>query len=201
MVESVFPRLRRAALILALAGCLFGCTTVETRSFNVKKDAQVESAQIAAGADFSHYDSLLPQDAGIYFPESAPATGEDMRRIRQIFRDAFLAELSGYTITEKPGPHTMSVQPTLIDMRAASGADTFHMRSDVRDMARPGSLVFLMELKDSQSGDVLARAADSAQTPEFATATGPETDWSSVEQAAQHWARLFREFLDSNMAR
>jgi hypothetical protein len=75
------------------------------------------------------------------------------------------------------------------------------MRSDLRDMARPGSLVFLMELKDSQTGDILARAADSAQTPTFATATGTETDWSSVEQAAQHWARLFREFLDSNMAR
>jgi hypothetical protein len=201
MVESVCPGVRRVALILALAGCLFACTTVETRSFNVKKDAQVESAQIAVGADFARYDSLLPEDAGIYFPESAPATGEDMRRIRQIFRNAFLAELSGYTITDKPGPHTMSVQPTLIDMRAASGADTFHMRSDVRDMARPGSLVFLMELKDSQTGDVLARAADSAQTPAFATATGTETDWSSVEQAAQHWARLFREFLDSNMAR
>jgi hypothetical protein len=58
-----------------------------------------------------------------------------------------------------------------------------------------------MELKDSQTGDVLARAADSAETPAFATAAGTETDWASVEQAAQRWARLFREFLDRNMTR
>jgi hypothetical protein len=201
MIESACPRVRRTALILALAGCLFACTTVEKRSFNVKKDAQVASAQIAVGADFSRYDSLLPEDAGIYFPESAPATGEDMRRIRQLFRDAFLAELSSYTITDQPGPRTMAVQPTLIDMRAARGAEVIDMRSDLRELARPGSLVFLMELKDSQTGDVLARAADSAETPAFATAAGTETDWSSVEQAAQRWARLFREFLDRNMAR
>ena len=200
MIEGNWPRMRRAALILALAGCLFACTTVETRSFNVKKDAQVASAQIAAGADFGRYDSLLPEDAGIYFPESVPTTGEDMRRIRQLFRDAFLAELGDYTITDQPGPRTMAVQPTLIDMRAAGAAEAIGMRRDLRDMARPGSLVFLMELKDSQTGDVLARAADSAEAPAFATAAGTETDWASVEQAAQRWARLFREFLDSNMA-
>jgi hypothetical protein len=46
---------------------------------------------------------------------------------------------------------------------------------------------------------VLARAADSAQAPAFATAAGTGTDWPSVEQAARHWAALFREFLDQNL--
>lgn len=199
MNESTPSRASRAVLILAVAVCVTACTTTETRSFNTKKDAQVESAHIATGADFSQYDTLLPLDAGIYFPESAPSTAADMQRIRRIFREAFLAELTGYTITSEPGPRTMAVQPTLIDMRAASGGEALDMRPDLRHMARPGSLIFLMELKDSRSGEVLARAADSAQAPAFATAAGTETDWPSVEQAARHWATLFREFLDQNL--
>jgi len=57
-----------------------------------------------------------------------------------------------------------------------------------------------MELKDSQTGDVLVRAADSAQAPAFATAAGTETDWASVEQAAQPGASCSASFFDSNMA-
>jgi len=201
MVEDVCPKVLRAGLVPILAGCVFACTTVEARSFTVKKDAQVGSAQIATGADFTRYDSLPPEDAGIYFPESAPAPGEDMRRIRQLFRDAFLSGLSGYSVTDQRGPGTMAVQPTLIDMRAANAAEVIEMRSDLRDLARPGALVFLMELQDSQTGDVLARAADSAQAPAFATTAGMATDWPSVEQSARRWARLFREFLDNNLER
>ena len=66
-------------------------------------------------------------------------------------------------------------------------------------MARPGSLVFLMELKDSRSEAVLARAADSAEAPAFATSSDGATDWPEVETAAAHWAELFRQFLDQNL--
>lgn len=190
---------RHAVVILLVAAFTAACTTVERRSFTVRKDAQVESAQIATNADFGRYDSLLAEDAGIYFPESAPTSADDQQRIRRIFRAAFLDELEGYTITDRPGPRTMAVQATLIDMRASGGAEALEMRPDLRDMARPGALVFLMELKDSTTGSVLARAADSAQAPVLATAAGTETDWGSVESAAKHWAMLFRQFLDRNL--
>ena len=61
--------------------------------------------------------------------------------------------------------------------------------------------MFLMELKDSQTGEVLGRAADSAATPVFATGPNPETDWPTVERAAARWAGLFRTFLDENLGR
>ncbi len=192
-------RIMRGIILVVSAGCVCACTATETRSFNVKKDAQVQSAQIASGADFSKYDTLLILDAGIYFPENAPSSTADMQRLRGIFREAFMAELGGYSITDHAGPRTMAVQPTLIDLRAGSGPEVLDMRPDLRDMARPGSLVFLMELKDSESGEALARAADSASAPTFATGAGTQTDWPSVEQAARRWATLFREFLDKNL--
>ena len=185
----------------ALGVSLSACTTVETQSFNVRKNSAVESAQISTDADFSKYDSLLAEDMGIFFPQNAQSSDEDTQRIRQIFRAAFIAELQGYDIVQQPGPRTMAVQASLIDLRNSSGAPLPGMRREVRDMAAAGSIVFLMEMKDSESGAILARAADSAITPTLAATAGTDTDWSSVQSAAEKWAALFRQFLDANLGR
>ena len=71
---------------------------------------------------------------------------------------------------------------------------------EVRDLATTGSLVFLMEMKDSESGRVLARAADSAKAPALGTGE-TDTDWQAVDEAAAHWALLFRQFLDEYLGR
>lgn len=75
------------------------------------------------------------------------------------------------------------------------------LRRDIREMATAGSLVFLMEMKDSQTDRVLARAADSAKAPALGTSEYSETDWQAVDEAARHWAKLFRQFLDQNLRR
>jgi len=185
----------------ALGVSLSACTTVETQSFDVRKNSAVESAQISTDADFSKYDSLLAEDMGIFFPQNAASSDEDTQRIRQIFRTAFIAELQGYDIVQEPGPRTMAVQASLIDLRNSSGAPLPGMRREVRDMAAAGSIVFLMEMKDSESGAILARAADSATAPTLAATAGTDTDWSSVQSAAEKWAALFRQFLDANLGR
>jgi hypothetical protein len=189
----------RPVSVLFAVTLLAACTTVETQSFNVRQNSAVESAQISVTADFSRYNNLLAEDMGIFFAPDSPTPEEDIRRIRQIFRDAFIAELSGYEIVSEPGPTTMAVQASLIDMRGSSGGQLPGMRREVRELAIPGSIVFLMEMKDSRSGEILARAADSAVTPTFATSYGIGTDWDSVQQAAQDWAILFRQFLDANL--
>ena len=187
-----------ACTVLA-AFVVAGCVTVESQSFRVSQESNVESAQIAVDADFGRYDRLLASELGIYFPQTHLTTTEDVERIRQIFRDAFLNELTAYEIVSEAGPTTMMVEASLIDLRGSSSTQIPHMRSGVRDLATPGSILFLMEMRDSESDRVLARAADTAKTPTFSTAAGIETDWSSIEDAAQHWAALFRAFLDENL--
>jgi hypothetical protein len=187
--------------LVFVAVTLFGCTTVETQSFNVSSAGNVDSAQIAAGADFGKYDRLLADEMGIFFPKDSYTPPEDIKRIRQIFRSAFIDELQGYTIVDTPGPSTMKVQASLIDLRNSTDGTLMSLSRDIRDIASRGELLFLMEMRDSESDAVLARAADSAQTPTFATADGVTTDWSSVENAARHWAALFRQFLDQNLGR
>jgi hypothetical protein len=179
---------------------LSACSTVETQSFTVSENRNVESAYIATNADFSKYNQLLADEMGIYFPQDNFTPPEDIQRIRQIFRSAFIAELKGYKIVDKPSPNTMKVQASLVDLRNSSGS-LLSLSREIRDIASHGELLFLMEMRDSESNAVLARAADSAQTPTFAAAAGSTTDWSSVEAAAQHWAALFRQFLDQNLGR
>jgi hypothetical protein len=54
------------------------------------------------------------------------------------------------------------------------------------------------EMRDSETERILARAADSAKTPSIADEEGEVTDWAAMEEAAAHWAVLFRRFLDQN---
>lgn len=188
-------------LAIVLVSVLAGCTTVETQGFEEPADSNVEYAQISTDADFGHYDRLLPQEMGIFFPRDVSVPPEDLARIRQIFRTAFIAELADYNIESAPGPTTMTVQASLIDMRQAGATGGSYLKREIQELATPGKIVFLMEMRDSQSNRVLARGADSAITPVVATAGGVETDWQSVEDAAGRWASLFRQFLDQNLGR
>ena len=157
--------------LLCLVG---GCTTVETQSFQVQRGGNVESAQIATDADFSKYNRLMADDMGIFFPQNVSIPDQDVRRIRAIFRSAFIAELEGYDISREPGPDAMKVQASLIDLRQSGGAIP-PMRRDIAEIATPGKLVFLMEMRDSETDRILARAGDSASAPVFATGAGNET--------------------------
>ncbi len=183
--------------VLAIAGC----STTTTQSFTVAPDSKVEKAFIATDTDFSKYHQLLAEEMGIFFPQHVHMADEDLERLRQIFRDAFLPKIDHYTIVTEPAPGTMAVQASLIDLRKAGVADVPYLRSEVRDVAKPGALVFLMEFRDPNTDKVLGRAADSSATPTFAYGDGSATDWSSVEEAAEHWSTLFVNFLDNNLGK
>jgi hypothetical protein len=192
----------RAVLLLALSlTTLFACTTVETQSFRVTDNPNVDFSKVAVGADFSQYHKLLVDDMGIYFPKSSTLSDADLARIRSIFRETFIAELAGYEYTREPGPGMLRVQATLVDLRQASYADIYDFRGDLKSLTKPGALVFLMELRDSGSGEVLGRASDSYANPQFAGGQNAATDWASVEAAAKHWAELFHRFLDANLGK
>jgi hypothetical protein len=177
------------------------CSTTTTQSFRVAESPNVEAVFLATDADFSKYGQLLAKDMGIFFPQNVRMSDESLQRLRQIFRDAFLPKLTEYTIVDKPAPGALAVQATLIDLRKAATVDVPHLRIELREIAKPGALIFLMEFSDSVTGRVLGRAADSTAAPTFAYGDGSPTDWASVETAAEYWATLFRDFLDNNLGK
>ena len=188
-------------LALALAAVFAsGCSsTVVSQEFRRSPNAVVETAYVATDADFSRYDRLTGAEMGIFFPANTSIPSDDLDRMRSIFRTAFLDELSGYAIVDDPGPGVMQVDASLIDLRTALYGDIPNLRREVREIARPGSLVFLMELTDSDTGRVLARAADSTLNPDIGSDDIAGSEWNEVESAASHWASLFRQFLDQNL--
>jgi hypothetical protein len=190
---------RRLAPGVLVAIALSGCTsTVVTREFRRAPDTTVEAAYIATDADFGRYDRLTGAEMGIFFPSNSDIPDADLDRMRAIFRAAFLGELSDYTIVDSAGPGVLLVDASLIDLRSALYNDIPDLRREVQPLAQPGALVFLMELKDSQTERVLARAADSSLNPNIGNDTIDASEWQEVEAAAQHWAALFRQFLDQN---
>jgi hypothetical protein len=192
---------RKAIVAVATAGVLLAaCVQPTTQSFVRVENSRVDSSYIAVGADFSKYDRLSAEDMGIFFPNNQAPSEEDQQRARQLFREAFMAQLSGYEVVrDGKGPTTLLVQASLIDFTNAAPEDAMSVGREMRDFAKPGSIIFLMELKDSVSGAVLARAGDSADIPAFSTLPDVLTDWDAVEAAAQRWAMMFREFLDENL--
>ena len=101
-VENLIRQLATAGGVAALL-TLSGCVTTTTSSYSVAKNPNVESALIATDADFSKYNRLLAEDMGIFFPADAPLAGDEIRQLRQIFRDAFLGDCRTIRSRIKPG--------------------------------------------------------------------------------------------------
>lgn len=186
---------------VAFAFLLSGCVVETTSTSFVRNSSSlVEYAYVNPDADFSRYDSLTTDGLEIYFPTNmdAPAP-EDIERIRASFRRAFTAAIGDdYPIVDEVGPNVLKVRAQLVDMKVTGAEGDFVGSGRLKHIVGRGELTFVMEMVDSVSGKVLARAGD--QTHD---ASGREGDagWDEVDAAADYWAGLFRDWLDRSLTR
>ena len=195
--------LRAAGIALITMTVMFldACsTTTIVEPFYRPEGARVEQAYISPDADFSIYSKLLAQPLEIYYPTDAPAPSEDeLDRLRQIFRDAFLGELADdYEIVEEPGPDVLTVLAQIIDLKVTGPLGSYESTGRLRELVTKGQLTFLMEFRDSLTDRVLARAGET-EDGAATSLTEEEASWAEVEVAAQRWAVLFRSWLDDNL--
>jgi hypothetical protein len=186
------------AYIVALALIPAACVTQSDQTYLRPIKSQVDQAFVKPGADFSRYSKLKSGELGIYYPDNvAPPSDAELNRIRAIFRDAFKDALSDrYEIVDAAGPDVLEVRAQIIDMKVAGAGGDFAADGRLRDLVARGEMTFLMELRDSVSGESLARAGD--KTTDI-SAPGEIADWGEVERAANHWAELFRNWLDRSL--
>ena len=57
----------------------------------------------------------------------------------------------------------------------------------------------MIEMRDSKSNSVLLRAADTEKAPQLDQPEDSVANSEEVLAAAEHWAQLFRNFLDANL--
>jgi hypothetical protein len=132
-----------------------------------------------------------------------PVQEENKARFEQILREEFteeLEKLERYEIVTEPGPDVLTIVGGLIDVVSFVPPDlesAKYGRGGVY-LESVGSAVLVVELRDSQSGEVLARAADgrAAESP-FAFEANSVTVWSEVRRLAQYWANLLVDRLNT----
>ena len=194
------PTIMRCAIYFGVVLCVSCTTTTIVEPFVRSPDAQVEQSYRSPGADFSVYSKLMGSPLEIYYPdEGPPPSEEDLERLRELFRNAFLAAIGDdYEIVTEPGPDVLHVVGQIVDLKIVGPIGSFEPTGRLRQLVTKGQLTLLMELRDSVSGRVLARAGETEQGDETSF-TDEEASWEQVDEAAQRWAGMFRIFLDESL--
>ena len=120
--------------------------------------------------------------------------------LREVVGEAFREELGKskrYQIVTTPGPDTLVLVGTLIDIVSKAPPDNAPGRYEVY-LSSVGEATLVLELRDSLSNEVLARVADrrAAEQSGFPISANAITVWSEVRRLSRSWAMLLRKRLD-----
>jgi hypothetical protein len=166
--------------------------------------------------DLTGYTKLMVAPAGVAYRKLDPVSRfqadsesefpvqeKNKARFEQILKEEFTEELEKverYEIVTEAGPDVLLLVGGVIDVVSFVPPDldsAKYGRGGVY-LESVGSAVLVIELRDSQSGEVLARAADgrAAESP-FAFEANSVTVWSEVRRLAQYWANLLVDRLNT----
>ena len=130
-------------------------------------------------------------------------TPSQMETLKSMFQEAVVAALTkgdGYELTTEPGPDVLRITAALVDLvvRVPTQRGGGRQRNFTRSY---GLVTAVLELRDSQSGEILARAADRRDPTRDTSAGLAEVSAtfvrSDTRRLFEHWANLLRERLDA----
>jgi Protein of unknown function (DUF3313) len=115
------------------------------------------------------------------------------------FREVFREELAsgGYALVDKPGPETLRVTAAIVDL-FINAPDTMSAGRSRTYTANSGRMTLVVELRDSDTNELLARAVDTRTgrgTGTF-TVTNRVTNTADARRAIRVWAQALRQGLD-----
>jgi hypothetical protein len=206
--------------VAALAAILLaGCAT--TQSGPTEWDGLVRQPNTRLNAVFLKPDAEIPSYASFIL---APATvqfarnwdpnrgGRSMSRrlnsdditaikndlatmLESTFRDELTA--GGYQVVTEPGPDTLLVIPAIIDLYITA-PDTQSAGRGRTYTANSGRMTLVLEVRDSVTGESLARVVDSQSGRTSGTwwITNRVTNTADAQRAMRTWARALRNGLD-----
>jgi hypothetical protein len=209
----------RAALLATLLG--MGCATTQApQEWDGLVRVQIsglDHAYVRPDASLADYTRLMIDPVEVSFskrwdPRDQPnpqrrLRGEDLERIRreigQLVREGFVKELQqkgGYPVVEQPGPDVLRVTLAI--------AELYITAPDVKTPGRDrvytsdaGQMTLLAELRDSETGQVLARAADTRDGRAFGwRAADSVSNSAEARYAVAQWARILHSRWDAARA-
>lgn len=161
------------------------------------KQVKIEPVEVAFRKDFdpTHTTSRLR------------LTAKELEPMRQrtgiLVREEFSRELErgGYQITESAGPDVLEVRARIADLYV-NAPDTMEAGRSYSFTMNAGEMTLVLELRDSETGQVLARAYDRREAREtgqlnWTTSVSNEAD---AREIARRWARILHQRLDAARA-
>lgn len=116
-----------------------------------------------------------------------------------MFQDIFREELAagGYELVTEAGPDTLIVIPAIVDLYITA-PDTMTAGRSRTYTANSGRMTLVLELRDSVTGEVLARVVDtrSGRSSGMMQITNRVTNSADARRAIRTWAQALRGGLD-----
>jgi hypothetical protein len=171
---------------------------------------RVDRVYTAPGVTLAPYRRVMLDPIDVAFkrdwerqhPEVSPA---ELARIRseaaELFQKIFARELAdkgGYALADQPAPDVLRVRASIVDLDIAA-PDVPTASTVRRYVVSPGEMTLLAELRDSQSGAILVRAADREKGRQFGNLqiANSVTNSAEAQRAFAMWAGLLRDALDA----
>ena len=119
--------------------------------------------------------------------------------LAELFRETFRAELArgGYQLVEEIGPDTLRVRAAIVDLYVTA-PDTMSAGRSRTYTASAGRMTLVAELRDSVTGEILARVVDAQSGRSTGTwmATSSVTNNADARRAIGIWASALRRGMD-----
>lgn len=210
--------------VLLMAGCASSTPTIDTSpdaqlSFDglfPVKGGSFDAAWARNDVDLTKYSKLMLEGVGVeYRPggesgrtwhartsaqhfEVTEAQKADFEALMgEVFREE-LAKSTHFTIVDEPGPDVLLVRGALLDVVSFVPPDTSMGSRDRVYLSRVGEATIVLELRDSITEAILARAVDrrAAEASFGASESNRVRNRSEVRRMASAWARMLRTRLD-----
>jgi len=170
----------------------------------------MERAWLKPGEDFSQYHRVGLLECFVGFKKhwrmNHPGVDtHDIERIKKSlaeeFKKVFSEELekNGYKIATSPADDVLLVRPAIIDLDiAAPDTNTMDDVDSVTFTASAGNMTLYVELYDSVSNEILARAVDRRAARHIGDVeeTSISSNLADAQRLLKHWADLLVEKLD-----
>ena len=200
LVAACGPQPQRPLPVLEPGVNIEGLQQVQARNFEV--------AFARPGVRFDRYKKLLVNELELAFrtpdrTQNQFPLGEDQKtRFRAAMATAFgreLGELQNLEVVTEPGPDVLDLNVRVQDIVASSpGRRVGSVGRAAFAIETVGEMTLVIELRDSQSEEILARVFDRQAFEGAAMLTGESvvSTWQGVERLVERWASRVAGGLD-----
>ncbi len=207
-------RRNTTVMVLALTPFFWGAAGAQVGSTNYEglTEVRVQSldhAQLRTSVVFSVYTGVMLGNVELAFrtpdrsAQQFPLSDEQKDRLHAALTSAFLSEfvnIQNLELVTAPGRDVLRLSVRLQDITAAvttgSGSNVGRAAMALKAV---GEVTLVLELFDSQTGEILARAVDTKVVEGAAIAQDGAviSKWDGIEQLCARWASTARMRLES----